>query len=171
MFAGWENFYLTIGSAAGALIGLLFVVATLTGGLGADKAELGARIYLSPTVSHFAVVLAASAITAAPRLDPRVTAGLLAAAGLWGLVYSANVARMLHRREGPVPPHWTDFWCYGCAPGVFYLVQIFSTIGIAVRVAWAPDALAAGLLALLLLTIRNAWDLVISIAPQAFIKP
>ena len=29
MFEGWDNFYLVTGGAAGALIGLMFVVATL----------------------------------------------------------------------------------------------------------------------------------------------
>ncbi|HET9742675.1 MAG TPA: hypothetical protein VFQ00_08000 [Terriglobales bacterium] len=28
-FSGWENFYVTVGSSAGALIGLQFVVITL----------------------------------------------------------------------------------------------------------------------------------------------
>ena len=170
MFAGWENFYLMIGSAAGALIGLLFVVATLTGGLGADKAETGAKVYLTPTVSHFAVILAVSAITAAPRLNPWVTAGLLIAAGLWGLAYSANVSFMLRRREGPAAPHWTDFWCYGCVPGLIYLAQIAAAAALAMGVFWGQDALAAALLALLLLTIRNAWDLVTAIAPIAHAK-
>src|ERR1700688_4040228 len=30
MFSGWENFYALIGSAAGALIGIMFLVSTLT---------------------------------------------------------------------------------------------------------------------------------------------
>jgi hypothetical protein len=171
MFAGWENFYLMIGSAAGALIGLLFVVETLTGGMGADKAELGARVYLTPTVSHFAVILAVSVVTAAPRLSSWVVAALLIAAGVWGLVYSANVSIMLHRRQGPSAPHWTDFWCYGCVPGVFYLGQIAAAVALGMGVFWGQNALAAALLALLLLTIRNAWDLVVAIAPIANSKP
>src|ERR1700759_4486073 len=113
MFAGWENFYLMIGSAAAGRIGLLFVVATLTGGLGADKAEMGARVYLTPTVSHFAVILAIAAVTAAPHVTSWGAGGLLAAAALWGFGYSINVAVMLYGRKGPTAPHWTDFWCYG----------------------------------------------------------
>jgi len=171
MFAGWENFYLMIGSAAGGLIGLLFVVATLTGGLGADKAEIGARVYLTPTVSHFAVILASAALTAVPRLTPGIAGALLAAAALWGLGYSANVARMLHLRRGPAAPHWTDFWCYGCFPGTLYLAEIVAAGALGFGVSWGRDALAAALLSLLLLTIRNAWDLVTAIAPVANSKP
>jgi len=32
MFQHWDSYYLLLGSAAGALIGLLFVVATLSAG-------------------------------------------------------------------------------------------------------------------------------------------
>jgi hypothetical protein len=33
MFDGWDNFYIIIGSTAGALVGVMFVVATLSAGL------------------------------------------------------------------------------------------------------------------------------------------
>ncbi|HXA38990.1 MAG TPA: hypothetical protein VNW53_08330 [Phenylobacterium sp.] len=167
MFEGWANFYLMIGSAAGALIGLLFVVATLTGNLGREQAQRGSTVYLTPTVFHFAVVLVASAITAVPQLDIRTAAGLLAAAGLWGLIYAANIARMVARRDTLGEPHWTDFWCYGVGPAVLYAAELAAAGALGMGVSWAPQALAAALLALLLLTIRNAWDLVTYLAPAA----
>jgi hypothetical protein len=171
MFEGWDSFYLMIGGAAGALIGLLFVVATLTGGLGPDKAQLGARIYLTPTVFHLAVVLTVSAITAVPRLPAPAYAALLTAAAVLGLIYSLNVGRML---RGPVhleEAHWTDFWCYAVMPGVAYLAQTAGATALGMGVWWAQDALAVALIALLLITIRNAWDLVVTIAPIANGKP
>jgi hypothetical protein len=171
MFAGWDSFYLMIGGAAGALIGLLFVVATLTGGLGADKAQLGAKIYLTPTVFHLAVILAVSAITAVPHLSARPAGALLSAAAVLGLIYSINVGRML---RGPVrleAPHWTDFWCYGFAPGAIYLAQVAAAVALAMSISWAQNALGAAFVALLLMTIRNAWDLVTTIAPIANSKP
>jgi hypothetical protein len=167
MFAGWDNFYLMIGGAAGGLIGLLFVVATLTGGFDPDKAQRGSALYLTPTVFHFAVVLATAAITAAPRLDVRIVAALLGVAGVWGFTQSFIIAHRLHRDQGPEPAHWSDFWCYGCAPGVIYLGELGAVAAIALGAPWAPDALAATLLILLLLSIRNAWDLVTAIAPMA----
>jgi formate/nitrite transporter FocA (FNT family) len=54
---GWENYYLLIGSAAGALIGLMFVVVTLTAGRDRDQSERGKHLYTSPIVWHLAVVL------------------------------------------------------------------------------------------------------------------
>ncbi len=170
MFEGWENFYLMIGGAAGALIGLLFVVATLTGGLGADQAQVGAKIYLTPTVFHLAVILTGSAVSAVPHLTAHPAGALFAAAAVLGLLYSINVARML---RGPVhveAPHWTDFWCYGVAPGVIYLAQAAAAAALAMSVPWAQNALAAAFVALLLIAIRNAWDLVTTIAPIAASK-
>src|ERR1700760_1665358 len=123
MFAGWDNFYLMIGSAAGALIGLLFVVATLTGNLGQDKAELGARLYLTPTVFHFAMVLVSSALTAVPHLTPQIVGGLFGVSARIGLISSAGIGHGLRNPVDLEAAHWTDFWCYAFAPGAIYVVQ------------------------------------------------
>lgn len=61
----WESFYVIVGSSAGALIGLQFVVMTLI----ADRpntqrdAQAGAA-FATPNVVHFAVVLFLSAMLA-----------------------------------------------------------------------------------------------------------
>ena len=41
---GWESFYLLIGGAAGALIGLLFVVITLTAELNPAETTVGSKV-------------------------------------------------------------------------------------------------------------------------------
>lgn len=167
MFAGWETFYQMIGSAAGALMGLLFVVATLTGSLGVDKAQVGAKVYLTPTVFHFAAVLVASATTMVPHLSAPASAGLLGLAGVLGFLYAANVARMLIAGDLTEAPHWTDIWCYAVMPAGAYLVVIAAAAALEMGVFWAANLLAAALIGLLLLAIRNAWDLVTAIAPAA----
>jgi len=43
IFRDWQNYYLLVGSAAGALIGLMFVVTTLTAGLDANRVSRGAK--------------------------------------------------------------------------------------------------------------------------------
>ena len=59
MFEGWENFYLIVGPSAAALIGLMFVVVTLTAGRERDQTERGKHLYTSPIVWHLAVVAGA----------------------------------------------------------------------------------------------------------------
>lgn len=167
MFEGWDSFYLLIGGAAGALIGLLFVVVTLTTNLDRQQALRGAKVYMTPTVFHFAVVLATSALTAVPHLPGYVAASILGTFAGLGLAYAANVWRMLRRRDAPEPPHWTDYWCYGVWPGVIYVAMIAAAIALGMGEPWAPDAVGAAALGLILLGIRNAWDLVTYLAPAA----
>lgn len=66
-FNGWENFYVIVGSSAGALIGLQFVVITLIADMRITRgnAQVG-DTFATPTVVHFAVALLLSAVVSAP---------------------------------------------------------------------------------------------------------
>jgi hypothetical protein len=65
--AGWENFYVIVGSCAGALIGLQFVVITLIADrpITPDLAQ-ASDAFATPTVVHFGTVLLLSAALNAP---------------------------------------------------------------------------------------------------------
>ena len=149
MFEGWDSFYLLIGGAAGALIGLLFVVVTLTTNLDRQQALRGAKVYMTPTVFHFAVVLSISAMTAVPHLPASVAGGIVGALALVGFIYALNVWRMLHRRETLEPPHWTDFWCYGIWPGLIYLAMGGAAAALETGQSWAADAVGAVIVTLI----------------------
>lgn len=167
MFQGWDNFYYMTGSAAAGLIGLLFVVVTLTQGRERSQALRGVSIYMTPTVLNFAVVLATSTVTTAPGLaDPVMAAvlGLGVLVGLGNALWACVAIRAL--TPGSEPPHWSDFWLYGAAPAAIYLGLLATDIALWIQADWAVDAMAGLLLALLLFGIRNAWDLVTWMAPQ-----
>jgi hypothetical protein len=166
MFKDWDDFYLIIGGASGALIGLLFVVATLTASLGRDQAMIGQRIYMTPIVFHLGVILTLSGITAAPGLDAMTTGALVAIAALMGLAYSAFVISRIRAQKTPIP-HWSDAWCYGAAPGVIYLGLLGGALAFGASRTIADYAIATALTALLVVSIRNAWDLVTWLAPGA----
>ncbi len=166
MFEGWKDFFVVLGTAAAALIGVMALVATLTAGGDRTKAERGQRLYLTPTVFHLAAVLTLSAITLAPRQAPGVHLALLMALTFYGLIYSLVIAVQLARVGPESSPHWSDFWCYGVMPAAVYVA-----IGLALAssIGWRGEgcfAFAAGLLVLLLAAIRNAWDLVTWLAPR-----
>ena len=110
MPAGWESFYLLIGGAAGALIGLLFVVITLTSELEPKRAAVGSKVYVSPTVFHFAVVFLVSAAALMPDGSGHVMGIVTGAPGLIGIAYSLLSVWRLARRMATVP-HWSD-WLY-----------------------------------------------------------
>lgn len=166
MLEDWRDFYLLIGGASGALIGLLFVVASLTGNLEEQQTERGRQLYISPIVFHFAVVLAVGGLAMAPHVPVRIAALIVAAAGLTGLGYMIMVMRDFVLKRAPTPPHWSDPWFYGVLPGAAYVAM--TGAGLLMAPAPGPGAtlLAASQGGLLAVSIRNAWDLITWIAPR-----
>lgn len=163
MFAGWNEFYAVLGEASASLIGLLFVVSTLTAGLERPSAR-GVALFLTPTVFKFAVVLALSASALAPGLPEPGRRWMVGAVALIGLINLAAVTIGLWGRDVPGPMHWSDPWCYGVIPMVIFL-------GLGAAAAFPDPVIAArgvagAALLLLLLGVRNAWDLVTTLAPQ-----
>jgi hypothetical protein len=167
VFRDWDNFYLMIGGASAGLIGLLFVVVTLTSEIERSRALRGVNLYMTPPALAFAVVLTISAATAAPGISAGVVAGVAGAAALLGV--AAAVRSCIGIRGFKVdnePPHWSDLWFYGVAPGVVYIGLGTAAVGLCSHSDWAVQSVAAVLLILLLLGIRNAWDLVTWITPH-----
>src|SRR6266404_2100293 len=98
MFHGWENFFYLVGSAAGALIGIMFIVITLTADHEPRRVSRGAPVYVTPIVFHFAVVLVVSAISEVPSLASLAVAVLLGASAIAGLAYSVATTIRLSRK-------------------------------------------------------------------------
>jgi hypothetical protein len=159
MFEGWDNFYLLIGGAAGGLIGLLFIVVTLMGGgQGALKLR-AASIYMTPNVAHLAMLLTLSALAAAPRLADPARAILVIACAIACLAFTGRALLMLG--AGAVKAsHWSDWWGYGVFPFLACLGLGGSAAAAWVAPEWAARGIAASMIAMLLLAVRNAWDLV-----------
>lgn len=166
-FQSWDGFYALTGTASASLIGLLFVVATLARGRDDPHAERGVALYTTPTVFHFAVVLAVSAMALAPKASAWLETIALGAVAVAGVLYAGARAAAIRRgKDSPLAPHWSDFWFYGAAP-----TGIYVALALTAAMAWAaprraPYGVAMLLLALLLVAIRNAWDLVTFLAPK-----
>ena len=89
----WNSFYVIVGSSAGALIGLQFVVLTLIAERPrSGTAEAGAA-FATPSVVHFGVVLLLSAVVSAPWHAIGAVAIFWGLVGLGGIVYAVIVAR------------------------------------------------------------------------------
>ncbi|MEO6226019.1 MAG: hypothetical protein ABIO80_09255 [Sphingomicrobium sp.] len=167
MFEGWENFYLITGGSAGALIGLMFVVVTLTAGRDRDEVERGKHLYTSPIVWHLAVILALSAGAMAPTM-PAIAFGWLAAGlALIGATMGVRSTIGIARRPGaPKSPLFDLFW-YGIAPAIAYVGLGAAALTVLTGRPWANSAIGADLLALLMISIHAEWDLVTYLAPIA----
>jgi hypothetical protein len=167
VFEGWDNYFILMGTAAGSLVGLLFVVITLTTGHDRERVTRGQSLYMTPTAINFGSVLTVSAIVLVPKLPTTVDAALTALVAIWGVINAVRSALgILALRRSDDPPHWTDFWAYGTGPAFAY----FGLLGVAVALwtaaPWSVYALAALLLVLMLTALRNAWDLITWIAPM-----
>src|SRR3569832_2782826 len=81
----WESFYVIVGSSAGALIGLQFVVITLIGETTILQGmQAAGEAFSTPTIVHFGVVLFLAGWLSAPwpsMLGPEIVAGVTALAG------------------------------------------------------------------------------------------
>ena len=168
MFEGWENFYLIVGPSAGALIGLMFVVVTLTAGRERDQTERGKHLYTSPIVWHLGVVLLLSGGAVSPGINAQLfgaVAGGLALLGIaMGLRSSIGIARA--QITGPRDSFF-DMWWYGIIPTIVYLGMAAAAVSVFYQWSWSASAIGAALMALLLVSIHAEWDLVTFLAPMA----
>src|SRR5215468_5769740 len=106
--AGWENFYVIVGSSAGALIGLQFVVMALIAEIPVLKdIERAGRAFATPTIVHFSMVLLLSAAISAPWHGITGVAILWGVLGLAGLIYMVIVTRRV-RAQAAYEPEFED---------------------------------------------------------------
>ena len=166
MFTDWHEFYLLAGSAAAVLIGLIFVVVTLMNDRPRSAVLFGSKIYMGPVVLHVSFVLALSAAVLSSGITPRVFAGVCAAVAAWGLWRGTQSIVGIRALTGEDKPHWTDAWFYGVVPSLLYLALGGVAGGFWNERAWAVDGVAAVVVGLLLVTVRNEWDLVTWLAPR-----
>lgn len=158
--SGWENFYVIVGSSAGALIGLQFVVITLISDLPAMRdAERAGSAFATPTIIHFGSVLLLSAALSAPwdkMTGPAVIWGIL---GIAGLIYVLVVGRRM-RQQTLYRPVFEDRLFHLLLPLAAYASLIGSACAAAWHFAGALFGVAASVLVLLFVGIHNAWDAV-----------
>src|SRR5205823_4391256 len=158
--SGWENFYVIVGSSAGALIGLQFVVMTLLASMPITRGDAQAGdAFTTPTVVHFGVVLLLSAVVSAPWDGIAAVAVLWGLVGLGGVVYVVLVARRL-RLQTAYQAVFEDRVFHVLLPFTAY-----ATLAVSACAAYShprPALFLAGAAALLLLFIgiHNAWDTV-----------
>ena len=157
---GWENFYVIVGSSAGALIGLLFVVITLIADTpSAGRYAQAGGAFATPSVVHFGVVLLLSAIASAPWHGIAEVAVLWGLVGLYGMVYSVIVARRL-RAQTAYKPVLEDWLFHVVLPLAAYAALAASACAARSHERPTLFLVAAAALLLLFIGIHNTWDAV-----------
>lgn len=159
--AGWQNFYVIVGSSAGALIGLQFVVLTLIAQRPISGADIGqaSAAFGTPTVVHFGTTLLLAAILCAPWSGIGAAAATWGFVGVCGLVYAALVTRRM-RTQSLYKPVFEDWLFHVLLPLAAYATLAVAAYATRFDTSEALFAVAAAALLLLFIGIHNSWDAV-----------
>jgi len=160
--AGWENFYVIVGSSAGALIGLQFVVITLIADLPVARGPVQAQAsnaFATPTVVHFSTVLLLAAVASTPWHGTTGPEILWSVLGLAGIVYEIIVVRRM-RTQPLYKPQFEDWLFHASLPIAAYLILALSAFVGRVHLIAALFTVGGSALLLLFIGIHNAWDAV-----------
>jgi len=163
----WESFYVIVGSTAGALTGLQFVVLTLISDAGMVRGT-GASLYAfgSPNVVHFCAALLVSAILSAPwhGLGPPGVAVLVT--GACGFVYCLAVLRRA-LRQSEYQPVLEDWIWHAALPLLAYGALVDAGIELRRDSVDALFIVGGATLLLMFIGIHNAWDTVTYVTLEA----
>jgi predicted membrane-bound spermidine synthase len=156
--AKWDSFYVIVGSAAGALVGLQFVVLTLVAQRprAAEAADAGGA-FATPNVVHFSSVLLLAALSRAPWETLVIPAALWGLVGLGGVVYTIIIARRM-TQQSVYKPQFEDWLFHAALPFVAYLLLVVSPLATLSHTHEIAFVGAGATLLLLFIGIHNAWD-------------
>jgi hypothetical protein len=153
----WDSFYVIVGSSAGALIGLQFVVMTLVAANPPKGVSEGSAAFSTPTVVHFSAVLLLSALVRIPWETIASAAIAWGVLGLCGLIYTLAIARRMHS-QSVYQPVFEDWLFHALLPIAAYLVLGVSALAAVSSTRDALFGIGTAALMLLFTCIHNAWD-------------
>jgi hypothetical protein len=162
--AHWDTFYVIVGSAAAALIGLQFVAMAIAAEARVRSASSESiDAFGTPNIVHLSAVLLVAALLSAPWPSLRAVDFAMGACAVAGVVYGLIVVRRARRQTGyqPVLEDW--IW-HAVLPLAAYGVLTVAAAGLTFDVRDALFAVAASALLLLFIGIHNAWDTVTYLA-------
>jgi hypothetical protein len=167
----WQNFYVIVGSTAGALTGLTFVVITLAAdasGLARTPAArfAGLRTFITPTAVYFGSALWIAALMCVPGHTPPTLGACLGVSGVGGLIYCATITHRMFHTLGDYKPFVSD-WLWNVVLPLTGYLALFAT-GWLLQWFTTPTLYGVGATTLLLLFIgiHNAWDVVVWITTE-----
>lgn len=162
--AAWSTFYTTVGSAAAALTGLMFVVIGLVMGWTRRRRSTdGLSVFSTPTVVHFGATLLVATILMAPWHSVAPPAVLV---GLTGLVGIAYMLRLIYRTRNLASyrADLDDWAWYNILPFVAYGALCLGGFWGVASIERSLFVVAGAAVLLMFIGIRNAWDIVTYIA-------
>ena len=159
LMADWDSFYVIVGSAAGALIGLQFVVMTLIAEAPPEGVAEAGAAFSTPTVVHFTAVLMLSALVRIPWGGIEPLSVLFGLIGIFGTVYALSITRRMAVQQ-VYKPVMEDWAFHAVLPLAAYVVLAGSAFAAPSNTRGALFGVGGASLLLLFVGIHNAWDAV-----------
>ena len=174
--AEWSNFYVLIGTTAGALTGLTFVVITISGDRGmapgsAATRLTGLRAFITPTAVHFGSALWVSALLCIPGHTALSAALCIGATSVVGIVYSVRVLYLIAAIRAEYRPFAADWIWNIVLPVLAYLTLLAAALVMTPHPPLSLDMVAFAALLLLTIGIHNAWDVVVWFTTERHAHP
>jgi hypothetical protein len=160
----WGSFYTIVGAAAGALIGLQFIVVVLVAERPTLRGSMAGAAFATPTIVHFSAALLVSALLRVPWQTITLVTVLLGLMGFSGIVYMMIVNRHI-REQSVYQPAFEDWLFHTILPLATYFVIVLSALVTPFETRKALFGVGGATLLLLFIGIHNAWD---SIAYHVF---
>jgi hypothetical protein len=153
----WHDVFVVLGTTAAALVGLVFVAVSV--GVTVKQPRKGLAELTGQTVINFTLALVACLIALSP-VDLRISGAVLLALATLGLGSALWFWWQMHLIDGYEPVK-TDWLFYGLLPVVDYVLLSIAAASLIAVAGSAIDILAAVLALLIVLCIRNSYDLTI----------
>ncbi len=161
---GWDNFYVILGSAAAALLGLTFVVIALISERRANPAGLAG--YITPTVVHFGTVLGLSCFASVPHQNVLGLSLGFGSTATGLLLYTGAIVASMRRFAQQYVPVLEDWVWHVILPAIVYGVLLAMAFFLWRDPRESMYGIASALLLLLFVGIHNSWDVAVSVTAQ-----
>src|SRR5690348_4036184 len=156
-FTEWDSFYLIVGGAAGALIGLQFVVMTLLADRPQQSKADAGHAFATPTTMHFGAAFLLSAVIRVPWRSIEPMSFIWALMGTAGVLYSIVIIKRI-RNQRSYKPVFEDWLFHAILPFVSYAALVAAAFMVSSNTREALFLAGGSALLLLIIGIHNAWD-------------
>ena len=161
---GWHDFYVTAGAAAATLVGLLFVGLSLH--IRVVTAHVDVRSLARVTLTDFFAVLLIALLLLAPSPGGAFTAEWLIGIAVLSLGLSIRPAISGLTGRGSRLSLWTLLARFGVSAIAYVAVAASAVLLISGDVADALIGLLDAVVLLLMVAVRNTWDLLVTVADR-----
>ena len=155
----WQNFYVVVGSASAALIGLQFVVIALVAGQIKRPTWNELDAFATPTIRHLGACLLVSSMLCAPWPSLAAAGIALAACGATGVAYGVVIIYRA-RHQTSYQMVFEDWLWHMALPLLSYASLGASALALVRETNISLFVTAGTTLLLLFIGIHNAWDTV-----------